>query len=59
MGVAVKICGLSTGETVAAAIAGGAAYVGFVFYPPSPRAVTPQRAAQLCALVSSSMPMIG
>jgi phosphoribosylanthranilate isomerase len=59
MGVAVKICGLSTGETVTAAIAGGAAYVGFVFYPPSPRAVTPQRAAQLCALVPEGVARVG
>lgn len=34
-----KICGLSTPETVAAAVEGGAAYVGFVFFPKSPRNV--------------------
>src|ERR1700693_595478 len=49
MGVTAKICGLSTEEAVTAASAGGAAYLGFVFYPPSPRAVTPQHAARLCA----------
>src|SRR5260370_36388023 len=49
MGVTAKICGLSTEEAVTAASAGGAAYLGFVFYPPSPRAVTPQVAARLCA----------
>ena len=43
----VKICGLSTPETVAAAVAGGAAYVGFVFFPPSPRCVPAARAAEL------------
>jgi phosphoribosylanthranilate isomerase len=32
-----KICGLSTAETVDAAVAGGARFVGFNFYPPSPR----------------------
>jgi phosphoribosylanthranilate isomerase len=58
-GVAVKICGLSTEEAVTAAIAGGAAYVGFVFYPPSPRAVTPRRAAQLCALVPKEVARVG
>jgi phosphoribosylanthranilate isomerase len=51
MRVQVKICGLSTEEAIEAAIAGGAAYVGFVFYPPSPRSVTPERAAELCRLV--------
>lgn len=34
-----KICGLSTAETVDAAVDGGAAFVGFVTYPPSPRHV--------------------
>jgi len=51
MSVAVKICGLSSEEAVEAAIAGGAAYVGFVFYPPSSRNVAPERAASLCRLV--------
>jgi phosphoribosylanthranilate isomerase len=32
-----KICGLSTPETLDAAVAGGARFVGFVTYPPSPR----------------------
>jgi phosphoribosylanthranilate isomerase len=47
--VRAKICGLATPETVAAAVAGGASHVGFVFYPPSPRAVTPAQAAALAA----------
>lgn len=49
--IPVKICGLSTPETVAAAVESGAAFIGFVFYPSSPRAVTPDRAAQLVATV--------
>jgi phosphoribosylanthranilate isomerase len=53
--VAAKICGLSSEAAVEAAIAGGAAYVGFVFYPPSPRAVTPARAGELCALVPAAV----
>src|SRR2546423_15384031 len=59
MAVAAKICGLSTEEAVTAASAGGAAYVGFVFYPPSPRAVTPQRAAVLCAAVPREIVRVG
>ena len=50
MSVAAKICGLSSEEAVAAAVAGAAAYLGFVFYPPSPRAVDLQRATALCAI---------
>lgn len=55
MGVAAKICGLSSEEAVTAAVAGGAAYLGFVFYPPSPRAVTPQRSARLCEAVPAEV----
>jgi phosphoribosylanthranilate isomerase len=55
MSVAAKICGLSGAAAVDAAIAGGAAYIGFVFYPPSPRAVTPARAGELCAAVPASV----
>lgn len=49
--IRVKICGLTTPEQVEAAAAAGAAYVGFVFFPKSPRAVTPAQAAEL-ALVT-------
>ena len=45
----IKICGLTRAEDVQAAVAAGADALGFVFYPPSPRFVTPERAAQLCA----------
>ena len=48
---AVKICGLRRPGDVAAAVAAGAAYVGFVFFPRSPRAVTPDAAAVLSATV--------
>ncbi|MBL6598672.1 MAG: phosphoribosylanthranilate isomerase [Alphaproteobacteria bacterium] len=45
--VEVKICGLNTSEAVAAAHAGGASHIGFIFYPPSPRAVSPERAGEI------------
>ena len=51
----VKICGLSTPESVAAAIAGGADFLGFVFYPRSPRNVTPEQAAELTKPVPASV----
>ncbi|HTW68774.1 MAG TPA: phosphoribosylanthranilate isomerase [Acetobacteraceae bacterium] len=47
--VAVKICGLNDGASFDAAVAAGADYVGFVFFPPSPRYVTPVQAASLSA----------
>ncbi|HEY9218559.1 MAG TPA: phosphoribosylanthranilate isomerase [Phenylobacterium sp.] len=49
MAVQAKICGLSTPETVRAALDGGAAYLGFMFFDASPRKVTPQAAERLAA----------
>lgn len=40
MTVDVKICGLTTGETAQAAADAGAAYLGFMFFEPSPRHLT-------------------
>jgi len=45
----VKICGLRTEAAIDAALDGGADYVGFVFFPPSPRNLTPEAAAKLTA----------
>ena len=45
----VKICGLKTEAALEAALAGGADYVGFVFFPPSPRNVAPAAAKALAA----------
>jgi phosphoribosylanthranilate isomerase len=55
MSVAAKICGLSSEAAVEAAVAGGAGYVGFVFFPPSPRSVSPMRAGALCTAVPASV----
>ena len=43
----IKICGLTREADVDAAVAAGADAIGFVLYAKSPRAVTPQRAAEL------------
>jgi phosphoribosylanthranilate isomerase len=45
----IKICGLTTLDDALAAVAAGADYVGFNFYPPSPRYVTPEACAQMTA----------
>jgi len=42
-----KICGLTTPETLDAALAGGAAFVGAVVFPKSPRHLAPLHAATL------------
>jgi phosphoribosylanthranilate isomerase len=43
----VKICGINAADAMQAAAESGADLVGFVFFPPSPRAVTPAEAAAL------------
>ena len=48
---AIKFCGLTADATVDAALQAGAAHLGFVFFPPSPRHLTPDRAAGLIARV--------
>jgi len=44
-----KICGLSTPETVRAALDGRAAFVGFMFFDASPRNIAPEDAGRLAA----------
>ncbi len=44
-----KICGLSTAETVDAALDGKAAFLGFMFFPRSPRDIDPVAAGRLSA----------
>ena len=51
MTLAVKICGLSTGETLDMALEAGANAVGFVFFPPSPRHISYEVARKLAARV--------
>ena len=47
----IKICGLTRETDVLHAVQAGADAIGFVLYPPSPRAVTPQRAGELARLL--------
>src|SRR3954453_11988832 len=47
MSLLVKICGLSTRETLDAAIEAGADMTGFVFFPPSPRHLSLQTGREL------------
>jgi len=55
----IKICGIAREADSAAAAAAGADAVGFVFYPPSPRAVSPERAAALAALLPAGIARVG
>ena len=51
MTVLVKICGLSTPEALDVALDAGADMVGFVFFPPSTRHLTVERAHALASRV--------
>jgi phosphoribosylanthranilate isomerase len=51
MSLIVKICGLSTRETLETALEAGADMVGFVFFPPSPRHLSLTTARDLGKLV--------
>jgi phosphoribosylanthranilate isomerase len=53
MPLLVKICGLSTRETLEVALDEGADMVGFVFFPPSPRHLSLERARELGRQVRS------
>ena len=59
MPVTAKICGLSTPETIDAAVRGGASHIGFVFFAPSPRNVGFEHAAELAARVPSHIVRVG
>lgn len=59
MSIAVKICGLTEAESVEAAVAAGADYLGFNFFPKSPRFVLPDQAAALVEAVPESVLCVG
>ncbi|WP_341644252.1 phosphoribosylanthranilate isomerase [Thauera sp. SDU_THAU2] len=55
----IKICGLTRPQDVRAAVELGADAIGFVFYPPSPRAVSIDQAAELAALLPPFVTAVG
>lgn len=59
MGIAAKICGLTTAEAVKTARDAGADMVGFVFYPPSPRAIDVDLARALAEVAGPEVKAVG
>ncbi|MEO1285942.1 MAG: phosphoribosylanthranilate isomerase [Pseudomonadota bacterium] len=55
MSVKIKFCGLTRAEDVRASHAAGAAYIGFNFFPKSPRYVDPENARDLGKLAAGAM----
>src|SRR5262245_56512981 len=52
MALDIKICGLKTDAALEAALAGGAAYLGFIFFAKSPRCIDPAEAGRLRQLAA-------
>jgi phosphoribosylanthranilate isomerase len=57
--IGVKICGINDPAGLEAAVEAGADWIGFVFFPPSPRSVTPHAAAGLSARIRGGPPRVG
>lgn len=54
----IKICGITSLEDARAAIDAGADYLGFNFYPPSPRSILPERCAEITSVLRQEVPQV-
>jgi phosphoribosylanthranilate isomerase len=59
MPIQTKICGINTAESIAAALDHGAAWVGLMFFPPSPRYVPMDQAAALATQAEGRAGRVG
>ncbi len=55
----VKICGITNHDDAHVAAEAGADMIGFIFYPPSPRYVTPEQARALVESLPHTLPVVG
>jgi phosphoribosylanthranilate isomerase len=55
----VKICGITNPDDAQVAIEAGADMIGLIFYPPSPRYVTPEQARTIVEHLPSEIPVVG
>ena len=55
----IKICGITREQDLEAAVEAGADAIGFVFYPPSKRCISPQRARVLADLLPPFVSAVG
>jgi len=54
----IKICGITSLNNALAAIEAGADYLGFNFYPPSPRSILPEACAQITSVLRREHPQV-
>ena len=59
MSIEVKICGVNSPDALRWAAEAGADFVGFVFFPASPRAVTPAQAGAISASLAGGPRRVG
>lgn len=59
MSIEVKICGINSAAAAKVAVENGADYVGFVFYAPSPRALTPEELVKVARPVPDHVKKVG
>jgi phosphoribosylanthranilate isomerase len=55
----VKICGVTSCDDARVAVEAGADMIGLIFYPPSPRYVTPAQACTIVESLPASVPAVG
>ena len=55
----VKICGITNSDDARVAVEAGADMIGFIFYPPSRRYVTPEQAQAIVASLPPALPAVG
>jgi phosphoribosylanthranilate isomerase len=56
--VKIKICGITNPKDALAAIEAGADLLGFNFYPPSPRSITPEKCSEITTQLVKEFPQV-